>query len=108
MAAYDLGIAAWQMELCATCVHPHVGRACHDVRVTRQAEAHDVERGSELLIRHTRIDVFKADNVAEIFYGAVKLGHGSFFRSVFERHRENAIIRTLPDRAQDRAGIDRR
>ena len=73
VATHDLRIARRQMELALTDVDPHVADAGHQVRVAREAEAHDIENRRQPLVRNARIDVLKANDIAEILDRSVEL-----------------------------------
>ena len=68
-------LARRQVELAAPDIHPHVLEARHQVRVARQAEAHQVEGRRLGLVRHGHVDVAELDDIAEVLRGAVELRH---------------------------------
>ena len=70
------GSAGRQVELAAADVDPHVFQARHQVRVARQAEAHEVVGDGLALVGHADVDVAELDDVAEVFDGAVEGGCG--------------------------------
>ena len=85
-AAQALGAAARQVALAAADVDPHVVEAGEQIRVAREAEPRDVERGRQLLVGNRQIDVFERDDVADVFTLAVVRGrHASLPRSVPEQ-----------------------
>ena len=73
MAAQHVRVALRQMELALADIDPHVVGAGKHVRVAGQAEPREIEIGSGLLVRDPEIDVFEADDVADILGLAVIL-----------------------------------
>src|SRR5215469_2436579 len=55
------------MKLALTDIDPHVVGTGHHVGVAGQAEAGEVEIGSRLLVGNPEVDMFEADDVADIF-----------------------------------------
>src|SRR5258708_13231849 len=72
MAANHLRPTGRQMKLAPADVDPHIAVGHHQIGITSQPEACDIEQGGQALIGHLHVDVFEMDRVAEILGGPVE------------------------------------
>ena len=83
-ATQHVGAPRRQMELAPADVHPHIVQARHQVRVARQAQAHQIKRDGLALIRYPNVDVPELNDVAKILGGTVEGRHRGVIVHWFE------------------------